>query len=271
MPSMAMGPSDVRVVQQAGTFTMRAVTAAGPAPLQTEPVLWAEMTVSVGKADVTDLAIGLQPGVKLTGMVQFNGGAERPAADVMGNLGITLEPADQRPGQQNARGRVETSGQFATMGVPPGRYFIRIGGGYRNWTFHSVMVNGRDASVVPVELDSDVGGVTITFTDRPSELTGQVATDAEVQSATVLVFPSDPQAWVGYGSQSRRFATARPDKAGNFRIRNLPAGDYLAVAIPDKMAGDWQNPKFLESLVAEATRVRLGDGDKATASLKVAR
>ena len=37
------------------------------------------------------------------------------------------------------------------------------------------------------------------------------------------------------------------------------------------MANDWQNPKFLETLVSEATRVRIRDGEKATASLKVTR
>jgi hypothetical protein len=61
------------------------------------------------------------------------------------------------------------------------------------------------------------------------------------------------------------------DAQGKFKVTNLPAGDYLAVAIPDKMANDWQNPRFLESLVAEATRVRIRDGEQATASLKVAR
>jgi hypothetical protein len=76
---------------------------------------------------------------------------------------------------------------------------------------------------------------------------------------------------VGYGTSSRRFVNSRADKAGAFKVTNLPAGEYLVVAIPDKMANDWQNPKFLEDLVSDATRVRIRDGDKAVASLKVAR
>jgi hypothetical protein len=87
----------------------------------------------------------------------------------------------------------------------------------------------------------------------------------------VLVFPSESSAWAGYGNSSRRFATARVDKQGNYSITRLPAGEYLAIALPDKLANDWQNPKFLESLVAGAEHVRIRDNEKASANLRVAR
>jgi hypothetical protein len=191
----------------------------------------------------------------------------------MGAVAIMLEPADPKPGLSNARGRVEPNGQFTTMGVPPGRYYLRImGGGYTGWSFQSAMAGGRDASVVPIEFDSsDIGGVMLTFTDRPTELSGQVTGEGALERNTVLVFPADAAAWTGYGSSSRRFANVRVDKGGNFKASNLPAGEYLAVAIPDKIANDWQNPKFLESIASQATRVRIRDGEKVTESLKVIR
>ena len=136
------------------------------------------------------------------------------------------------------------------------------------------MVNGRDASVVPVEFESaDLSGVMLTFTDRPSELSGQRRRPTvRRRPATVLVFPADSAAWVGYGNELAPLRRTRAStRQGNFKVTNLPAGDYLAVAIPDKMANDWQNPKFLETLVSDATRVRIRDGEKATASLKVTR
>ena len=84
-------------------------------------------------------------------------------------------------------------------------------------------------------------------------------------------FPSDPTAWVGYGSSSRRFASTRVGKDGRFRLMNLPAGEYLALAIPDRLATDWQNPRFLDSVAAEATRVRVRDGERVTQLLKVSK
>jgi hypothetical protein len=234
--------------------------------------LWTELTIAVGNKDVDDLAVALRPGVKMTGAVQFNGTAERPAPAVLSaGIGVVLEPADQKQGVTMASGRVEQTGQFSTVGVPPGRYFVRVKAGLQGWTLQSVMANGRDASVVPVDIDGDLAGVQLVFTDHPSELSGQVMSDGPVDGAAVLVFPAEPAAWVGYGSQSRRFSNTRVDQQGNFRISSLPAGDYLAIAIPDKMANDWQDPKFLQSLAGDATRVRVRDNEKVTASLKVAR
>ena len=273
-PRMAMSPAETTTIQQAGSvMVFRAATANLSAPLPTDPTLWAEMTVSVGARDLTDLTVGLRPGIKVSGVVQFNGGAERPASDRLPTIGLSLEPADVRPGLGSARGRVEPSGQFSTLGVPPGRYFIRVAGAPQNWTFLSAMVNGRDASVVPVELESsDLSGVVIAFTDRPSELSGEVTVDSgSPEAMSVLVFPAEQSAWVGYGSASRRFGSTRVGKDGKYRLTNLPAGDYYAVAIQDRLAGDWQNPKFLESLMTTASRVRVRDGDVVTQMLKVTR
>lgn len=273
-PRLAMGPGETTTIQQGGNvLVMRTTSSAGSAPLPTEPTLWAEMALSVGAGDLADLTIGLRPGIRMNGSLQFSGAAERPASDRMSSIGVSLEPADSRPGLAGARGRVESTGQFATVGVPPGRYFVRVAGAPQGWTFHSAMVNGRDASVVPVEFESsDVSGVMISFTDRPTELSGEVTVQSGTpESSTVLVFPADASAWVGYGSSSRQFASTRAGKDGKYRIPNLPAGDYYAVAIPDSQASDWQNPKFLESLVADAVRVRMRDADKITQNLKVAR
>jgi hypothetical protein len=146
-------------------------------------------------------------------------------------------------------------------------------GAPRNWTFHSAMVNGRDASVTPVELDGgDVNGVVINFTDRPSELSGQVQMESgQLDAVTVLVFPAEQAAWTGYGSTARRFSGVRADKDGRFRIMNLPAGNYFLAAIPDKLASNWQDPKFLETLANVATRVTVRDADKISQNLKVIR
>ena len=273
-PRLAMNPGETTTIQQGGNvMVFRATTANVSAPLPTDPTLWAEMSVSVGSRDVADLTIGLRPGIKVTGSVQFNGSAERPTSDRLPTIALNLEPADARPGLSGGRGRIEASGQFSTLGVPPGRYFIRVGGAPQNWTFHSAMVNGKDASVVPIELEgNDIGGVMIAFTDRPSEFSGDVTVDSGAPEAvTVLVFPTDAAAWTGYGSQSRRFASTRVGKDGKFRVTNLPAGEYFAVAIPDRLATDWQNPKFLETLTNGAARVRVRDGDTVTQMLKVSR
>jgi hypothetical protein len=120
----------------------------------------------------------------MSGMVHFNGTTERPTSQALGSLSIVLTPADVRPGVQPARGRTESTGTFATSGVPPGKYLVSVQGGFPNWTFQSAMVNGRDASIYPVDVESnDLGGVMINFTDRPSDISGQVSADRLAGSA----------------------------------------------------------------------------------------
>jgi hypothetical protein len=263
MPRMPMSGQVMTYTVNGGSVVVnQRVTMAGaaPPPPPNEATLWAEMPVSVGAKDIENMSISMRPGVKMTGQIQFNGSAERPAQDRLTQIAVLLEPADQRQGQQTGTGRVEANGTFSTVGVPP------------NWTLQSVMANGRDASVVPIEIQSnDLSGVMLNFTDKPTEVSGQVTGDGIIEGTTVILFPAEQSAWTGYGSQSRRLSAARADKSGNFRMQTMPAGDYLVVAIPDKNANDWQNPKFLETISSEAQRVHVSDNSKATVSLKVNR
>ena len=274
MPKMPMSGQMMTYVMNGNSVVVNRTVSAGPTPPAppTEATLWAEMPLSVGAKDIENIAISMRPGVKMTGTVQFNGSADRPASDRLTQIAVLLEPAEPKQGLQTATGRVEANGTFSTVGVPPGLYFVRIKAGLPNWTLQSVMANGRDASVVPVEIQSnDLSGVMLNFTDRPTEVSGQVTGDGPVEGTTVIVFPADQSAWTGYGTTSRRLAATRADKQGNFKVQSLPAGNYLAVAIPDKMASDWQNPKFLETISSQATRVQVSDNSKATVSLKVGR
>jgi hypothetical protein len=270
------GPGETTTVMQGGAVMVtRSVinTSSTPPPLPTEPTLWAEMTVPVATSDITDLTVPLRPGLRVTGSVQFDGAAARPAAEQLPAIAVMLESADVRPGPTSTvRGRIEPSGTFATMGVPPGRYFVRVAGAPQGWTFRGATLGGRDLTDTAFEIDGDVTGVMLSFTDRESQLSGTVTAESgPPDAATVIAFPTDSTAWVGYGTASRRLRTARVDKAGNYSIMNLPAGEYYVVAIPEKVAADWQNPKFLEGLTSDASRVRLADGEKRTQNVKVAR
>jgi hypothetical protein len=277
-PRGGAGSPATFVQQGGGMIVTRSISVGGPgAPLPTEPTLWAETALAVGAEDIGNVVLSLQPGLKVTGQVAFDGTAQRPTPEQIASIFVSLEAADPKPGMQpTVRGRVEANGQFQTMTVPPGRYFVRVPGGPAGWTFRGAMLAGQDISDTPIEIESgDLTGVMLTFTDRPSELSGTVSTagtaGSEAGAATVIVFPADQAAWIGYGSQSRRLRNLRVDKTGSFTAQNLPPGDYLVAAVPDKDAGDWQNPKFLAELASSATRVRIAQGDKVTQNLQVVR
>jgi hypothetical protein len=56
-------------------------------------------------------------------------------------------------------------------------------------------------------------------------------------------------------------------------VRALPPGDYYVAAVDKRgiadVAGEIENPDFLESLVANATRVTIGAGQRVSLTLRV--
>jgi hypothetical protein len=84
---------------------------------------------------------------------------------------------------------------------------------------------------------------------------------------TVVVFPVDEQKWTF--AQNRWTASARPNQDGQFKLANLPPGDYYAVAVEYVAQGDWQDPEWLARAAKSATRFTLAEGATKTLELKL--
>ncbi len=263
----SLGGEQVRMVQE-----VMAVRASGAPALPTEPTLWAEVPVGVGTRAMAGMTVALREGLSVSGNVLFQGGTAQPTAEARGGISITLEPADGRTAGMvgNARGRVDDTGSFKTMGVPAGKYILRVSNAPQGWTLRSATFGGRDITETAVELkDENAGGVVLAFTDRPSEMNGTVrdASGNPDATASVIVFPVDPSGWVDTGSQPRRIKTSRTGKDGTFKIGPLPPGEYHVVAIEGSAPRTWQDPAYLDTVSRSATQIRIGDADARTVTL----
>jgi hypothetical protein len=268
---------DMMVTRSVGGATMvtmtRVISADGaPPPLPTDQTMWSELSVPVASSDVTGLSVTLRPAIRTNGTIAFTGGAVKPTSDKLSAISVSLEAADGRTAVAggSARGRIDPNGTFQTMGVPPGKYIVRVQGAPEGWAFLGAMIGGRDVSIEPMELSSsDIGGIALTFTDHPASFGGMVTTasGAPDPGATVVLFPTENDGWAGHGASPRRIRTARVAKDGSFDIANVPPGQYLAAAVSDAIAAD-TNPRFLDTLSRTATRVDIADGDKKKQTLK---
>lgn len=239
----------------------------------TEPLLWANVPVSVGDADVHGISLTLREGLTVSGRLDFVGSRPRPEMARLASLPVVIEAADGRYSQFNSgpTSRVQADGRFVTAGQLPGKYFIRIGGSVAGWYLQSITANGVDVTDAPVDLSTaSVSNVTITFTDVMQDVRGTVVgSPADADPPSIIIFPSDSNAWKNYGVNPTRMKMTRASANGQFGFGTLPPGDYFAAAIPTDYVGEWQDPAYLEMLSRTAQRFGLIPGEKKALDLPI--
>jgi hypothetical protein len=226
------------------------------------------MPIVVGEADLSGLSVPLRTGPRLSGRVEFDGTPSAQAAPRTPQIMVSLIPADGRSMAGGIMPAVANAdGQFTTMSVPPGRYLINASA--PGWMLKAAIVNGRDVSETPLDLDAnDVSGVTVTFFNRPAQLTGTVhdSRGNPDEASTVLLFPADYRSWIQDGMSNRRLRTARSTANGRFSIGGLLPGDYLLIAVNDA-TGSANGPEIIEAIAPLAVRVSLGESARQTQDL----
>lgn len=230
---------------------------------------FASLPVGVGDSDVTGINVPLRKGGGLRGRVLFEGTNVPP-----GSLGVVAEPADGNPalGLHQSAGRIQAGAndEFVFAGLPPGRFMIRLLGLTPLYAVQSIRAGSLDLMDRPIEAapGGDLGDVVITVTDRVAVIEGTVQTDAAAGLHSVIAFPADRQLWSAYGMSAPRFKTAPVKNDNSFRIPNIPAGDYLLVAVPATHSRRWHDPAFLDVAARVASRVTADWGKAASVTLK---
>jgi len=165
---------------------------------------------------------------------------------------------------------VDADGRFEFRGVMPGQHVLRLQGLPDGWSMRSVYLMGREITDSPLTLDGGqvLRNVQLVATNVETVVSGQItgSNDRARPDAIVVVFPADPGLWVPY---SRHVKRARPDLGGHYRIRGLPAGEYLIVATDEIDEADLLGPETLERLSAPADRLTLTAGQRKTVDLTV--
>src|SRR5262249_52919587 len=137
-------------------------------PLPAEPVRWARAPVTVATADISDVQLPLSDGFTLSGRAVFTGAAAL-APDIAGAQ-LRPDPAipsSAPPSPVHARLRTDRQGRMASMGVAPGRYFLRVGTVPRGLTLVSALTGGHDALDEPIDVHDNIDDLTLTFDSRP--------------------------------------------------------------------------------------------------------
>jgi hypothetical protein len=240
-------------------------------PLPPRRTWSASMPLVVGTTDVAGVTLELRSGPRITGRLEFDGTAARPTADELQNaMYVRPESADAEFFSVDPETRMAGLG-FTVTGLVAGRYVLRTQEQLPRWTLRSITVDGRDVSVMPLELGvADIGDVVVTFTDRRTSLRGVArgSTGAVERDTFVVAFPTDPRLWVDHGTEPRRLRGVQTERDGSFSM-NLPDGEYFVVATTQDIRAMWRERSMLTRLAALADRIILREGDELTVNPRV--
>ena len=249
--------------------------------------LWASADLSVNGVDISDVVLRLQPGMTVSGKLVFEGMSAQPPDPTKTRISLTPPPAGSSPLEQVASmmlggtvATVDADGTFVVKGVAPNRYRVSVTGqglfmGQQlpgaGWTLKSAMLNGRDVADLPFEVrpNEDASGLIVTFTNRPTEISGSLLDRAgrPAPGFPIVVFSTDRAYWtIG----SRRIQQARPSSDGKYKLSGLPAGEYYVCAVTDLEQGQLYEPSWLDALTAGSFKITLADGEKKVQDLKLA-
>jgi carboxypeptidase family protein len=237
-------------------------------PLQ--PGRWADVPIAVGKEDLDAVVLTLNDALRIRGHIELENTRQTASSVRLGPVQMLVQSAGGSPALATAPPSTPSDGDFTIGGLSPGRYFVRPAGSPAGWTLKTVMYNGRDISEAPLEVQENVDGVVVTFTEKSTLLRGVVRlpqgqADA---GAIVIAFPTDVAAWPDFGPSPRRVRSAWTSKVGEYSIGGLPPGEYHLVALPDDKASEWRDPVSLRALARVATQVAIRDGEQKTQDLR---
>jgi hypothetical protein len=229
----------------------------GLPPVPEQETLWAEVPVTVGGEGPGRLLLEPRAAPRIRGSVVLHGDLTKPSPERLQSTPVFADPADGSRLNGVSIGSVNPDGSFATAGLPPGSYRLRIPG-LTGWTADSISVGDR---VVEGPLDvhqADLTDVIVSFTDRPAELSG-IVRDAKGSiwaGVAIVVFPTDATLWTEVAGAMARLRETTTNHEGAYRFPGLPAGDYY-VATSEPSLVDWRDPARLAVLVSAATRVKV--------------
>ena len=239
-----------------------------PAPAQREFVT---ASVIVTGDDITDLVVTGRRGATATGRIVFEGG-EKPDTITTLRLIATPTDTDDMPATASVFGAssVKESGAFEIDSLVGGRSF-RIVNPPKGWNLKQATHDGADITDKGIDFKpgETVDNVEIVLTTKQQTVTGSVWSDKgePAKEYTVVVFTDDQQKW--NLAENRWMASARADEQGQFKITDLPAGSYFAIAVEYVDEGEWRDPDWLAHASRTASKFTLDEGGTAALDLKL--
>jgi hypothetical protein len=235
----------------------------------------AAIPIVVTGNDIVGLSITTSRGAVVSGRVVWEGTAPKTGAGGPAVLRVNassvasisqLSGADLDP---NANGQLDEHGNFR-LGVLSRRVLIGVSTpvGPTGWMLKSVMLDGRDITNVPLDVNGNVDDVRITMTDKITGVAGRV-TDSRGAAVPQFVVVIQPAEALEPAAIARLVRALRPNTSGRFEVRGLRPGRYLASAVTTMETNGHFSPKLQRELRRDAREFSLKEGESLTLDLRL--
>jgi protocatechuate 3,4-dioxygenase beta subunit len=255
-----------------GEYTLRTQTTTPGSNAASPAQESATRRIVVDGGDINNIVLTTAAGWSISGQLTTEGGIPPPAPRDRFRLAAHLVNTDMTrtaagPGNADS-GRVREDWTFMVTGILGAvRLRATVPDG---WAVKAILHDGRDISDEPFEMrgNEELTGVQVVITDRVTSVSGQLRDDqgAPLPDGTIIVFADDAEKW---SEESRWVRSTRPDQDGQYQIRGLPPGQYVAVAVDYVEDGMWNDPEYLESIRRFGQRLTLSEAGSQTLSLKL--
>jgi hypothetical protein len=238
-----------------GAYTLTAELKGAPSGVEI-----ASMPLAVYGDDVTGLTLLTEKPATMRGTIVADAGVARRLPADVSVVARSTRAEGSATFAEVARDQFEL-----TVPVGPFRLFVEPPEG---WMVKDLVVDNAAMTDATFDLRGRQNvPLRVVLTDRVSEVRGSIALNADIRTASVIVFPSDPARW---DPPSRYVRIVPVDQTGGYRISGLPgATRYLAVAIDGLEDGEGEDPEFLARIRDIATGFDLAEGETRVVDVRV--
>jgi protocatechuate 3,4-dioxygenase beta subunit len=245
-----------------GAYTISATVENSPVPMM------ARQALQVGSNSVEDLRLSPQPGGLIRGRLRVESKGDRFDGS---QIFLQLRSADGDDEAMTAfsmgdgfshLAHVGADGGFEWKNVPPGNYFVQLGGdagGNSDLFLKTTAAGNRDVGDAGISVNGGVVVLDLVASANGGVVDG-VAVDAKgdpVANALIVVVPE-----MRLRGRVERYRKTVSDQSGRFSLHGIQPGDYTVLAWESMDGEAYYNPEFLKDYEGQGSSLRVNEGDR---------
>ncbi|MGH9583583.1 MAG: hypothetical protein ACRD4O_11665, partial [Bryobacteraceae bacterium] len=248
------------------TLWLRGIDAGtAPNPMVRErPRIIARQDLDVGNSDIQDIALPVMPPIALTGQLTLDSSDNTKMN--LSHVRVTLTTLEDIPGSGMRSAQVASDGSFSFKNLEPARYALLARNAPPGTYVKSISFNKQDVTHTGIDLTEDESGqIDVVLRQGAGEVDGTIEADQNrsAGAATVILIPETLAA----DGSGLLFGAGR--SGDNFAIRNVPPGQYYALAVGRYDAAAWQNTDFIRQMESEGTSIEVDENGHPQVQLSV--